>query len=323
MPDRTVSVIIPALNEIQLIDHVLDVALSSDVVGEVIVVDGGSLDGTTDRVRQRQATDDRLTLLHNPEGHQATGFNLGALAATGDTLVRMDAHTRYAEDYVTASVQNRAEDVAVGGPMVADGNNNVASAIANAMRDPLAIGPARFHHAADSEEVDTVFLGAFSRKRFLAVGGYRRFPSGTCEDADFYQRWRRRGGTVIVDPAVRSWYQPRTTLRGLALQYLRYGRGKAEMMWTDRRLPSLRPLPPAALVAALVIGIVVGFTWSWVPVGAIVLAWLAALGVVAVRSRSHRLLTGVVAGTMHIFYGIGFWVGLLSGRPTVTSPIGG
>lgn len=187
------------------------------------------------------------------------------------------------------------------------------------MQDHLAIGPAKFHHADEVEDVDTVYLGAFEREKFISIGGYRTFPSGTVEDTDFYTRWRSSGGTVRVDPTIESWYKPRDTWRALFRQYFRYGRGKAELVWLNGRLPSLRPLAPALFVLGFIVLIVVGLSVTWIPLAVLGTAWLGALTVVAVRATTSKIRTGVVAGTMHAAYGTGLWWGLLSGRPAVST----
>ncbi len=309
--DLTASVIVATLNEADNIDHVVDVALGSTAVVEVIIADGGSGDGTLDSLRARQITDSRITIIDNPDRHQSFGLNRAAKAATGDLLVRLDGHTRYADDYVTASIAAWRPGTAVGGPMIAEGSNRWESATARAMADPLAIGPARFHHAEGVEQVDTVYLGTFAREDFLELDGYRKFPSGTVEDTDFYARWRASGRTVVVDPSIRSWYRPRSTWRELAVQYWRYGRGKAEMLLVNGRLPSLRPLAPAFLVAGWVVGVFIGAVFSWIPLVALAISWIAVLALVAARASTNRLMTALVAGTMHLAYGFGLWAGFV------------
>ena len=220
------------------------------------------------------------------------------------------------------SITSWAPTTAVGGPMLAEGDTKWAQAVAIAMKNPLAIGPARFRHADKVEEVDTVYLGTFERDRFLDIGGYRTFPSGTVEDTDFYSRWRAAGGTVIVNPSIVSWYKPRSTWRDIAHQYFRYGIGKAELVWLNGRLPTPRPLAPAVFVAALVVtgGVAIGWKgtgWTWIPLAALSAIWVGALGSVAARANELRIRTAIVAGTMHLGYGTGFWTGLMSGRPKV------
>jgi len=317
MSNNSATVIIATLNEERNIDHVMDTALRGKAVVEVIIADGGSTDGTAEIVLERATADPRVRLLDNPDGGQSAGLNRAAAAATGDLLVRLDGHSRYAEDYVTASLHSWKPGTAVGGPMLAEGTNVWGSATAIAMQDPLAVGPARFHHADNVEEVDTVYLGTFDRRTFLDMGGYRTFPSGTVEDTDFYTRWRDNGGSVKVDPALRSWYAPRDSWRGLLRQYSRYGRGKSELVWLNGRLPSLRPLAPALLVFAMGVFGLVGIVSTWIPLAVLGGAWALALGVIAARAPAHRLATALVAATMHVGYGIGVWWGLGVGRPEV------
>jgi len=272
---------------------------------------------TVEKIRARAATDPRVRLVHNPDQVQSAGLNRAASEATGTLLIRLDGHTAYAEDYVAASLSAARPGVAVGGPMIAQGSTPWSRATAAAMEDPLAIGPARFHHATTVETVDTVYLGTFERESFFDVGGYRSFPSGTVEDTDFYRRWRTHGGTVSVDPAIRSWYRPRESWRALTTQYYRYGRGKAELVWENRRLPSVRMLAPAGLVAGFLVAFALGLTVTWIPFIVAGLAWIALLGAVALRTKSSRLTTAIVTATMHVAYGSGLWMGMIAGPPTV------
>jgi succinoglycan biosynthesis protein ExoA len=317
MPFPTAAVIVAALDEVANIDHVIDTALASRHVATVIVADGGSTDGTRERVAHRAHADPRVRLIDNPHRVQSAGLNVAATIADTDLLIRLDGHTTYAPDYIDASVAAWAEDLAVGGPMRARGDTPWSEATAYAMDDPMAIGPARFHHATVAEDVDTVYLGTFERAVFLDVGGFRTFPSGTVEDTDFYRRWRERGGIVRVDPAVRSWYHPRSKWRGLWRQYVRYGRGKAELLWLNGRLPSVRPAAPAALVLLLAVGAVLAVSWTPWPLVALIGVWGLALGVVAARSPARRLRTAAAAATMHVAYGLGLWIGVFAGRPEV------
>lgn len=320
MDSPTAAVIVAALDEAETIESVITAAGRDARVMEIIVADGGSTDGTTDIVRRLALADGRIRVVENADRHQSAGFNLAARSATADVLVRMDAHTEYADDYVTRSLAAWGPEIAVGGPMRAEGTGPWSEAIANAMHDPWAVGPARFRHATAPETVDTVYLGTFAREAFLEVGGYRRFPSGTVEDADFYHRWRGRGWIVRVDPAIKSRYRPRRSWGQLWRQYRRYGEGKAELLWANGRLPSPRALAPAALVGALGVGVVASFTvrpWALAVVAA---PWAAVVATIGARAPSRRARTAAAAATMHLAYGVGTWIGVLRGTPRVETP---
>ena len=82
----TVSLIIPTLNEAKNLDHVLPAI--PDLVDEVVVVDGGSTDGTLDVVRELRP--DAVIVLE-PRPGKGMALEAGFAVATGDILVIMDA----------------------------------------------------------------------------------------------------------------------------------------------------------------------------------------------------------------------------------------
>ncbi|MEO6245967.1 MAG: TIGR04283 family arsenosugar biosynthesis glycosyltransferase, partial [Opitutaceae bacterium] len=87
-----VSVIIPTLNEAQQLPGVLAAALS-DQPHEVIVVDGGSADGTPDIARAHG-----VIMLASAPG-RAAQMNFGAAIATGEYLLFLHADTLLPRDY--------------------------------------------------------------------------------------------------------------------------------------------------------------------------------------------------------------------------------
>jgi succinoglycan biosynthesis protein ExoA len=317
----SVSVLLPVFNERHNIDACLESLAAQDYPGDltVVVAEGGSTDGTVERL---QAWLDRfpgLQVIDNPRRLQSFGLNLAADAAKGDVLVRADAHTTYAPDYVMRSVASLqgSQAVAVGGLQRAEGRTRLGEAVAAAMHSPLGMGPARFRHARQPQEADTVYLGAFRKADFQDLGGYRALPTGVAEDADLYYRWRQEGRTVMVDPAIRSTYRPRESVRALARQHWRYGMGKAEMLYANGRLPSWRPLAPLALILGLVVGGAVwgllGWPWGLALVAG---AWLTVVVIVA-GSRAQPFarapLVAAAVVVMHLAYGAGLAAGLLRG----------
>ena len=82
----TVSLIIPTLNEADNLRYVLPTLPS--VVDELVIVDGGSTDGTVRVVRQLQPN---ATIVHDPRPGKGVALQSGFDAARGEILVMMDA----------------------------------------------------------------------------------------------------------------------------------------------------------------------------------------------------------------------------------------
>ncbi len=327
MPELpSVSLLLPVLNEIENIDGCLESVAGQDYPGslEVLVAEGGSTDGTVERLAERAREGGlRIRVISNPERRQSPGLNLLAAESAAEILIRIDAHTTYATDYVSKSVEAllSSDAVAAGGRLDAEGTTPFGKAVALAMRSRLAIGPGVFHHAEAPLEADTVYLGAFRRSDFLESGGYRNLPHGVAEDADLYYRWRAAGRTILLDPAINSTYLPRQSVRSLFRQFYRYGAGKADMLYANGRWPSLRPLAPLLLITALIatflLAAVTGIRW---PFWSLLAIWVVALLMAAriARRPLERLRVFLAAAIMHVAYGVGLLKGLLwrKGLPT-------
>jgi len=321
MPQPPVTIILPVFNEVETIDGTLTSLIGQDYEGafDLIVADGGSTDGTREKLERWADTTPNVTVIDNDRRVQSYGLNAAAEASDSPFLVRADGHTHYAPDYVRQSVNTVIETgAAAGGRMNPVGTNPFGRAVAAAMNSRLTMGPARFHHANRREVVDTVYLGAFPREDFLDLGGFRAFPSGAAEDADFYHRWNRTGRTVVVDPVIHSEYTPRQEPGALWSQYYRYGLGKSEMLWINGRLPSPRPLAPAILVVGLTSAGVAGMiTKKWWPFFLGLGSWLTVVGTVAIRSRESMVRVMAAAMIMHTSYGFGVLQGLVRGPRAV------
>ncbi len=213
------------------------------------MVDGGSTDGTREIVA---GVGDPVRLVDNPRVTAAAAMNVGLAAARNHLIVRADAHTLYADDYVARSVAARRQSGAdwVGGPMRAVGTTNFGRAVAAVTSSPFGVGPGRFHYATEATDVETVYLGVFDRRIVEEVGGYDETDlQWAAEDQELAYRLRRAGRRIRVDPSIRSWYFPRQTPEALWRQYVNYGMCKASTLAKHRTLPYWRPLAPAIMVA--------------------------------------------------------------------------
>ncbi len=309
--------IVPVLNEAPHVERALASIRSQQLEGalEVLVVDGGSTDGTRGIVERIGVEDDRVRLLDNPARATPHGLNTGLRAARGTYVVRMDAHTRYPRDYIALGIERleRGDVASVSGPQLAVGDGPTGRAVALALQSPLGVGGARFRRRAPREEdVDSGFCGIWRRDLLVALGGWDEgWPVN--QDAELAARIRARGGRIVCLPEMAAEYAPRPRLSALARQYRRYGRYRAK---TAVRHPSAlrrsHVLPP---------GLVATVACAAVPVrrarplrvavalyAATLLAegWRVATGIA--RPRLALRVTAALA-TMHLSWGAGFLEG--------------
>lgn len=309
----SVSLILPTLNERRFIRDCLDSLLAQDyqAVLEIIVADGGSSDGTGEIVA---AFAPPVRLVENAGVTAAAGMNLGLAAAEGEVVVRADAHTLYAPDYVRRCVEVLLETGAdnVGGPMRPVGTTRFGRAVAAATSSPVGVGPGRFHYSERREDVDTVYLGCWRRTTLEALEGWDDSTlQRAAEDQELNFRLRRKGGRVLLDPSIRSTYFARETPKALAQQYANYGVCKASTLAKHRTLPTPRPLAPAALVAAALSGLLFGGSWRRI---AVPVAHAVAVAAVLWRRRDREMDLGrtwAAVEICHWTYGYGFWAGLV------------
>ncbi|MDF5759035.1 glycosyltransferase [Spongiactinospora sp. TRM90649] len=111
LPTRpNVSVVIPAHNVEYCLPAVLDALSAQTTAAEVVVVDDASTDGTAEIARRHTAVDQLIRL----PGHlgSAAARNVGAVAASGSTIVFLDADM-VLPPHVIADLAARAHEGAV------------------------------------------------------------------------------------------------------------------------------------------------------------------------------------------------------------------
>lgn len=317
---RTVTIIAPCRNERAHIDVFCDAALAQRLPDgwalEVLVADGRSDDGTRERLAERAAGDARLLLVDNPGRIVSSGLNACIARARGEVILRWDLHTRYADDYVAECLAALARSGAanVGGPWVARGEGAGGRAIAAAFQCRWVVGGARSRDTAYEGEVDTVYLGCWPRAVLERHGGFDEQLVRN-QDDEHNLRLRRAGARIWQSPRIRSWYRPRDSLARLFAQQRQYGYWRPFVVRKHGQPGSWRQLAPAALVAALALGLLL-LPWSSWPLGALAAAY--GLYLVAASAAAAPAAGGLDAvlrlpaaiAAYHLGYGLGTWQGL-------------
>ena len=308
---------------------------------EIIISDGMSTDKTLEVIAEYQMAHPELeiVLVENKQKTIPSALNRALETAKGEYIVRMDAHSTPAPDYVqrciTALSSGLGDNVGGVWEIKAGSSTWIARAIALAAAHPLGVGNARYRlqgtKPTDNQLAglaDTVPFGSF-RRDLLDEIGYFNENLLSNEDYEFNARIRQNGGRIWLDPAIRTGYFARSSLPELARQYWRYGYWKWRMMRQYLSTARIRQVVPPLFVSSLIFLITVSI-WPLWPQNLDRLQtyarWLLLIEVTlyclvlflsaipfAIQQRKPSISLGVPLAivTMHISWGSGFLTSLV------------
>lgn len=332
----TVSLCIIAYNEEESLPSLLDDVLSQSydkTLTEIVLVDSLSDDGTPVIFRDfcEKHRDEYMSVqvLENKKRSQAAGWNTAIKAATGDVIIRVDAHASIPRDFIEKNMQLISE-----GEFVCGGARPSNILEPSPKREMLLLAEssmfgssiASYRRRSEGKKyVSSLFHGAYRREVFEKVGGFDE-SLGRTEDNELHWRIRQNGFKICQSGDIISYQNIRPTLSKMLAQ--KYANGK----WiglTSGVCPdclSVFHFAPFCLVAmillciiAAAVGAITKIKLLWLPllllVGAYVLGDLVisvAAFFQAEKKSPWLLLLPLVFPLLHFGYGIGTFIGLLT-----------
>lgn len=227
-----VSILVPAFNEELVIENTIRSLLASDYSSyEIIVIDDGSQDHTSNVVAEKFEHEERVRLLTVANAGKAAALNTGLRHARGEIVIALDADTLF-EPQTVGALAHRFYDEKLG---AIAGNAKVGNRVNLVTRwQALEYITAQNmdRRAFASLNCITVVpgaVGAWRKDLLVEVGG---FPSDTlAEDQDLTLRIRRLGYTIGYEETAIAWTEAPHNLRSLAKQRFRWAYGTLQCMW--------------------------------------------------------------------------------------------
>ena len=230
-----ISVLIPCFNEEKVIEASVRRILASNWTNlEILVLDDGSSDATSEVVRKAFAGEPRVSLMTFENGGKARALNRGLEKASGDVVVALDADTLFPPETLGRLVRWFADPAigAVAGNAIVGNRRNLITrwqaleyvTAQNLERRALA--------ALGAVTVVPGAVGAWRRSVLSNLGGY---PDDTlAEDQDLTLAVQRAGWKVTFDPGARAYTEAPETVSGLLKQRYRWSFGTLQCLWKHR-----------------------------------------------------------------------------------------
>ncbi|MFD8224551.1 bifunctional polysaccharide deacetylase/glycosyltransferase family 2 protein [Streptomyces massasporeus] len=293
---RPVTVIVPAYNEKECIANTLDSLSRSTHPIEIIVVDDGSTDGTSDIAREaaRALGMTNVRVIRQENAGKPAALNNGVRSARHDIVVMMDGDTVFEPDTVRQLVQPFA-DPEVGAVAGNAKVGNRTTVIGAWQHIEYVMGfnlDRRMYDLLRCMPTIPGAIGAFRREAVLQVGGMSE--DTLAEDTDITIAMHREGWRVVYQEHARAWTEAPGSLKQLWSQRYRWSYGTMQALWKHRKSltdkgPSGRfgrvGMPLVVLfqivtpVFAPLIDVFTAYSMIFIDFKAALLAWLAVLGV--------------------------------------------
>lgn len=247
-----VSVVIPVYNRQDFVSVCL-ASLCSQTYPleryEILLVDDGSTDGTSERAREMlRGWPGAFQIIEKANEGPASARNAGIKASQADVIAFIDsdcvAEASWLEQLVETLVASDADGV--GGPLV----NIVPKGWVAQYLDAASF----FRHRVRHGQVDYLLTAnvAFRRSVLVSVNGFSQYKGVWGEDADLSFRLIQEGYTlVLAEQGIVTHYGTPVSLRGLVKDLYHYGYGNSVLSrnWKNGRTPEMELLRHGGAVA--------------------------------------------------------------------------
>jgi len=266
---------------------------------EILIVDGGSTDGTLDLVQKLMAQDRRIRLFGGKDVNCPLAMNIGIEQAHGEFIAKVDGHGYVNEDFIHVAIEHLLAHEAlacVGGQIIPVGESAIAQSNKYARFSRFGVGSGVYTANISLQEVDTVQCGIYRKTDLVAVGMFDpALQFG--EDEEVNYRLIQTGKKILYHPKMQFFYYIRPTFKSLFKQYFNYGRARVKVIQKHPGFIRLKHCVPSAMILALFVS---GFLLAHGGTGAIL--GMATISVYMSFLLGAAVRIGLRHRFMHIYY---------------------
>lgn len=234
-----VSIVIPALNEAKYIEQTIKQLLAQQYPEEkleLIVVDGGSTDGTVDLLTSMaQHTNPKFQLLHNPDKRSSISRNMGVKASRNDYILFIDAHVHIPSrtliaDMAEAIMEHQPAVLGRPQPLTAPSLSVFQEATAAVRASFLGHARSSYIYSGHQGWASPLSIGVMYERSLFETFGLFDESFDAAEDLEFNSRLEDQGIRALTSPKFKVLYHPRKSVGQLFHQMHRYGLGRVRFL---------------------------------------------------------------------------------------------
>jgi len=259
-----VTILIPCRNEVNFIEKTIDDIFLSDYPEdkiEVIVADGGSNDGTLEKLAEIKKRYKNVIVINNEKKITPVAFNIGLANASGDYFMTLGARQIMDKNYIKeclAVLLNNDNIVCCGGISKTINVNEKGKNIAKAMSSRFGVGLGNFRALSKPQYVDTVGAPLYKKWIFEKLGWFDEDLVRN-QDDEFNYRVIKAGYKIFMTDKADVYYISRDNHLNLFKQYFQYGYWKVFVNKKHKNITTLRQIVPALFIVLIIVACLLAF----------------------------------------------------------------
>lgn len=300
---------------------------------EVVLVDNGSTDGTSEIARAFMSDFPNFRIVRNQIPGIAITRNAGIHATKYDVVAFIDADCEAEPVWLSTLARAFREETAKDSSIAAVGGPNVMPGKTSVFRHALAVATTNYwgHHDSVQAKNPNLRLEVdhlptlnvmYDRTKVLEVGLFDEGQGNISEDVDMSHRLRDKGYKLIFEPRAIVAHRWREDIWSWMKNMEVYGKGRT---WLMRKDPShIKPqfAAPILLLTAFVLALcALFFWWLAIPLAMyLILTFLVSLYACFSNGKPQFFpIVFLVYMVTHISYGVGQIHGLFAKRGSDTN----
>ncbi len=294
---------------------------------ELIFIDGISHDRTKIIAKNylEKKAKYKFKIFDNEKKILSAGWNIGIKNAKGKYIIRPDAHATLEKNYINKALEilkNNPKIAVVGGILITKAKGFWGDIIKNALSTKVGVGNSSFRTGAKSSYQDTAVYGLYKKEVFDKSGFFNENLKRH-QDTEFHQRAKENNFKFWLQNDIKANYFCRNSIYKLLKQMFQIGRYLPVLIKIGQaKSIKIRHFAPFGFYFFLFVNLIFGKIFEinfllkfsffvFISYISVIFVGILQFLIKGNKFKIQNLLLIFIIPLMHLFYGLGFFIGLI------------